>query len=67
MTNRVIVTKHRIYHLAADTQGVPVEEYFAGVTLPEPLKDSGAKVYDTADGPVIAMPRRKSRAIKPAP
>jgi len=31
MSNRVIVTKHRIYELAADAQGVPVEDYFAGV------------------------------------
>jgi hypothetical protein len=51
---RVIVTKRRIYELASDEQGVPVEEYFAGVTLPETIK--GAKVYDTVDGPVVAMP-----------
>jgi hypothetical protein len=53
---RVIVTKYRIYELAADEQGVPVEQYFTGATLPTPLKGSGAKVYDTSDGPVIAMP-----------
>jgi len=58
---RVIVTKHRTYKLAADAQGVPVEKYFAGVTLPEPIKGSGAKVYETADGPVLAMPRRRKR------
>jgi hypothetical protein len=64
--NRVIVTKHRIYELPSDAQGVPVEEYFAGVTLPEPLKGSGAKVYETADGPVLAMPRRrKQRSAEP--
>jgi hypothetical protein len=45
---RIIVTKRWIYELAADEQGVPVEEYFAGVTLPETIKC--AKVYDTADG-----------------
>ncbi len=62
--NRVIVTKHKVYELAADAQGVPVEEYFAGGTLPEPL--SGAKVCKTADGPVVAMPRRrKRRAAEP--
>jgi hypothetical protein len=55
MSNRVIVTKHRIYALASDQQGVPGEEYFTGVTLLAPLTGSGAKVYDTADGPVIAM------------
>src|SRR5438128_1399373 len=50
---RVIVTKRKSYGLALDKQGVPVEEYFAGVTLPETIK--GAKVYGTVDGPVVAM------------
>jgi hypothetical protein len=64
---RVIVTKHRIYELASDEQGVPVEQYFTGVTLPAPLPGSGAKVYDTADGPVIAAPsgRAERAARKP--
>jgi hypothetical protein len=31
---RTIITKHRIYELPADAQGVPVEEYFRGVTEP---------------------------------
>ena len=53
---RVVVTKYRTYELAPDQQGVPVEQYFPGVTLPIPLKGSGAKVYETRDGPVIAMP-----------
>lgn len=57
MSRRVIVTKHRIYELGSNEEGVPVEEYFPGVTLPEPLKGSGAKVYHTAGGPVVAMPR----------
>jgi len=72
---RAIVTKYRIYALASDAQGAPVEEYFAGVTLLKPLKGSGAKVYHTADGPVIAMPsgraeraaRRPRQSKKPQP
>ena len=40
---RVIVTKHRIYELASDEQGVQVEQYFTGVTLPAPLPGSGRK------------------------
>ena len=64
--NRRIRTKYKTYELPPDAQGVPVEEYFVGVTLPEPLKGSGAKVYETADGPVVAMPRRrKRRAAEP--
>jgi hypothetical protein len=62
---RVIVTKYRLYELAADEQGVPVEQYFAGATLPTPLKDSHAKVYDTRDGPIIAFPRGPRAAQKP--
>lgn len=53
---RAIVTKHSTYRLAAREQGIPAEEFFAGVELPEPIKGSGAKVYRTADGPVLAMP-----------
>jgi hypothetical protein len=64
---RVIVTKHRIYELAPDEHGVPVEQYFAGATLPTPLKGSGAKVYDTSDGPVIAMPGRHGRRAAQKP
>jgi hypothetical protein len=55
--DRVIVTKYRTYELPADAQSVP--KYFAGVTLPEPL--SRATVYETSDGPVVAMPRRRKR------
>ena len=58
---RVIVTKYKIYELNPDERGVPVEQYFTGVTLPAPLKGSGAKVYQTQDGPVVAMPRRAIR------
>jgi hypothetical protein len=62
---RVIVTKRRIYELTPDAQGVPVEQYFAGATLPTPLKGSGAKVYETSDGPVIAIPSGRRAAQKP--
>jgi hypothetical protein len=67
---RTIVTKNRIYELAADARAVPVEVYFAGVALREPLRASGAKVYQAADGPVIAIPRRetkKRRHAEPEP
>jgi hypothetical protein len=56
---RQIVTKHRIYELPADAQGVPVEEYFPDITLPLPEPLRGAKVYETSDGPVVAMPSRR--------
>jgi len=45
MTERVIVTKRRIYRLAPEQEGVPVETYFPGAILPEMLK--GAEVYQT--------------------
>jgi len=45
MTERVIVTKRRIYRLAPEQEGVPVETYFPGAILPEMLK--GATVYQT--------------------
>ena len=45
MTERVIVTKRRIYRLAPEQEGVPVETYLPGAILPEILK--GAKVYQT--------------------
>jgi hypothetical protein len=64
---RVIVTKYRTYELAPDEQGVPVEQYFPGATLPIPLKGSGAKVYETRDGPVIAMPGRRGRRAPQKP
>jgi hypothetical protein len=62
---RVIVTKHRVYQLPDDAQGVPLEEYWPDIKMTEWLK--GAKVYQTEDGPVIAVPDRpeKPRAAKP--
>ena len=66
MSKRVIRTKYKTYELAPDQPGIPAEEFFAGVDLPAPIKGTGAKVYHTADGPVIAMPRRrKRRAAEP--
>ena len=61
---RVIITKYRTFKLPAAAQGVPVADYFLGVTLPEPLRRSGAKVYETSDGPVVAMPT-SSRTFEP--
>jgi hypothetical protein len=54
---RVIVTKRRIYRLAPVEQGQPIEE---ALNLPANLCLflKGAKVYQTADGPVIARPER---------
>ena len=53
---RVIITKRKIYSMPAGVRGVPVEEFFAGVELPKPIKGSGAKIYHLQDGPVLAMP-----------
>jgi hypothetical protein len=54
--------------LADDAQGVPVEEYFPDITLPLPEPLRGAKIYETSDGPVVAMPTwaavRKPRHLK---
>jgi hypothetical protein len=60
---RVIVTKRRIYRLAPDEQGQPVED---ALNLPANLRLflKGAKVYQTADGPVIARPERPEEIIK---
>jgi hypothetical protein len=57
---RVIVTKRRIYRLAPDQQGQPVEE---ALNLPANLRAflKGAKLYQTPDGPVIARPDRQDR------
>jgi hypothetical protein len=36
---RAIITKHGwVYELAPDQQGIPVDDHFPGVSLPEPLK-----------------------------
>lgn len=61
MPKRIIRTKQKLYELPIDQQDIPVEEYFAGVDLPELIKASGSKVYHTADGPVIAIPSSKKR------
>jgi hypothetical protein len=48
-----------------DQPGIPAEEYFAGMDLPEQLKT--ATVYETPDGPVLTLPTmpKKRRAVKP--
>jgi hypothetical protein len=53
---RIIRTKYRTYELPDDAQGIPAEQYFPGVELAAPL--TGAKVYQTSDGPVVALPPR---------
>lgn len=54
---RAIVSKRKIYYAPKWQEGQPVEEALSGVTLPESLK--GAKLYQTEDGPVIALPPRR--------
>jgi len=62
MTERVIVTKRRIYRLAPEQEGVPVETYLPGAILPEILK--GAKVYQTEDGPITVRQERPGEIFK---
>jgi hypothetical protein len=47
---RVIRTKYK-----TDQQGIPAEEFFAGVDLPAPIKGTGAKVYQ----PTFPRPHRQ--------
>jgi hypothetical protein len=57
MPKRQIITKRRIYEIAADAEGVPIVEYFKGLKLEMlPPECAQAKVYQTADGPVLALP-----------
>jgi hypothetical protein len=56
---RIIQTKYTTYVLPASVKGIPITEYFPGVTFPEPMK--GGKVYQTEDGPVIAMTAKSLR------
>ena len=56
MSRRVIITKHhRIYEIADNDPGTLIEEYFkgAGFELLKPFQ--GARVYETKNGPVIAI------------
>ena len=52
-----VITKRKTYHLTEGQEGQPVEEAFPDAKIPESLK--GAKLYQTAEGPVIAKPPRK--------
>jgi hypothetical protein len=54
MPDRVIITKRKIYRLPGDQQGQPVEEAWPNANIPARLK--GAKIYQTEDGPVVAVP-----------
>ena len=58
IADRVVMTRDKTYTIDPGAQGTPVEDYFKGIELPERLRDSGAKVYQTPDGPVIATPLR---------
>jgi len=49
---RLIRTKYK-----TDQQGIPAEEFFAGVDLPAPIKGTGAKVYQ----PTFPQPHRQIR------
>jgi hypothetical protein len=64
---RVIQTKYRVYELAPDAEGVPVEDYFSSKVLQKYPQLAGAKVYETADGPVVATPSERRRCPPPKP
>ena len=51
---RVIVTKRKVYALAHDQQGQPLEGAFPAASLPAFLK--GAKLYEVDGRKVIARP-----------
>ena len=54
MTDRVIIAKRKLYSIPEDQQGQPVEEAWPNAKIPASLK--GAKIYQTEDGPVVAIP-----------
>lgn len=49
---KYIYTKRRVYRLAKDAGGIPIEEVYPGAEMPEFLK--GALVYETPRGRIIA-------------
>ena len=53
-TDRVIITKRKTYVLKDGKEGQPIEEVWPNAAIPDRLK--GAKIYDTEDGPVVALP-----------
>jgi hypothetical protein len=53
-TGRVIITKRKTYVLPEDAQGQPIEQAWPKARIPASL--TGAKIYQTNDGPVIAKP-----------
>jgi hypothetical protein len=53
-TDRVIVTKHETYVLREGEEGQPIEEAWPNTAIPDRIK--GAKIYETEDGPVVALP-----------
>jgi hypothetical protein len=50
----VIITKRKTYILPENQQGQPVEEAWPKANIPASLR--GAKIYQTEDGPVVALP-----------
>ena len=54
MSGRVIITKRKTYILPEDQQGQPVEKAWPNAKIPASLK--GAKIYQTQEGPVVAIP-----------
>ena len=59
MPDRVIITKRKTYRLPKDQQGQPVEEAWPNAKVPPSLQ--GAKIYQTEDGPVVAMPEADAK------
>jgi hypothetical protein len=54
MPERVIITKRKTYRLPEEQQGQPLEEAWPKARIPSHLK--GAKLCQTEDGPVVALP-----------
>jgi hypothetical protein len=53
-SDRVIITRRKTYTLPEGAQGQPIEEAWPKAVIPDSLK--GAKIYQTEDGPVVAVP-----------
>jgi hypothetical protein len=56
---KYIYTKRRVYRLAKDAGGIPIEEVYPGAEMPEFLK--GALVYETPRGRIIARQESDER------
>ena len=60
MNSRVIITKRKTYILPEHQQGQPVKEAWPRTAIPASLR--GARIYQTEDGPVIALPEPDGEA-----